>query len=118
MSKDNICRLWVQSTNHHFHLALILNPMEFSLSTNDYLFHNDGDKYCTIHWLHKSEIQKAIEAQEFAEKKFLNKNVSHRHIRKNKRLHDVLKDYSDLLFSVGKDGSMTFWGIQVTIKCL
>ena len=66
----------------------------------------------------KSEIQKAIEAQEFAEKKFLNKNVSHRHIRKNKRLHDVLKDYSDLLFSVGKDGSMTFWGIQVTIKCL
>ncbi len=111
-STDNITRIWTQdmfSKRIHFHMSVILDPSHYNLVSEEV----KGQSLNIVHWFNISDTKKAIHAQEEAERAFLKQKNTTQHVRSNKRLKDLLKDYNDVIFTVTTEGSIAFWGVQV-----
>ncbi len=117
-SAENITRIWTQdmfSKRIHFHMSVILNPSDYNLVSSNGNVSEDIKTQAlnVVHWFNISDTKKAIQAQEEAERRFLKQKNSTQHVRSNKRLKDLLKDYNDVIFTVTAEGSIAFWGVQV-----
>ncbi|KAI8586289.1 RAVE protein 1 C terminal-domain-containing protein [Geranomyces variabilis] len=113
---DNISRLWCLLENtqpYQFHLGAVIDPTSTTIFDEE-ISSDVGSQARVVHWLHDSEVQDAIRQRETEESRF--SNISKRKpgstLLKTKKLKAALKDYSDILFHVQRDGSTTFWGIQ------
>ncbi|KAJ3174760.1 regulator of (H+)-ATPase in vacuolar membrane [Geranomyces variabilis] len=113
---DNISRLWCLLENSQpfqFHLGAVIDPTSAPIADEDDSS-DSGSHARVVHWLHDSEVQDAISQREMEEARFskISKRKPGSTLLKTKKLKSSLKDYSDILFHVQRDGSTIFWGIQ------
>jgi hypothetical protein len=72
-----------------------------------------SDEAFVCHWLHSSEIMAS-----FVHRNLIlgsTKDDREMYQKKTSNLQKFLREYQDLLFNVGKDGSLRIWGLQVGI---
>lgn len=115
-SVDNLSRIWTSpsldsQTQINFYLSIIVDTTDYQLLSSS--SNNGKDNFIhRLHWLNVSDAKIAISHQASSENKFLKKGKGSQNHRSNKRMKDILKDYSDIVYTVSPDGSMAFWGIQ------
>ena len=97
-------------------MSVILDPSNFNLVNSNGNIPEEikTQSLNVVHWFNISDTKKAIHAQEEAERRFLKQKNTTQHVRSNKRLKDLLKDYNDVIFTVTTEGSIAFWGVQVS----
>ncbi|KAI9344199.1 RAVE protein 1 C terminal-domain-containing protein [Zopfochytrium polystomum] len=127
---DGVSRIWCQNGKvfpHQFEMRAIIDPPLDTMQEEETrrsrinqpirgAFLGDSPQYIDVpilHWLPGAEIEAAIDYTEVKEDTFVKKKrKSATSLRRSKRLRDVMKDYPDMLFWIGFDGSITIWGIQ------
>ncbi|KAI8800094.1 RAVE protein 1 C terminal-domain-containing protein, partial [Cladochytrium replicatum] len=128
---DNVGRLWSESNDvsHQFHLSAIIDPQHVpftaSASTGESTAVPPDSKrrkqssVSMIHWLGLSDIVKAIDQRDVEERRLAgNRSNEQRsaaaiiNLKRSAKLREIVKDYPDIFFHIGKDGSMTMWGVQ------
>lgn len=68
----------------------------------------EEDDYSPIHYIGRDELSNAVHAQ------FKSHSKHERFDQRLERIRERVKDTPDLLFRIQSDGSLTFWGVQVT----
>lgn len=124
MARDGIGRFWSPidlDRPHQLQMVAVIDPSQ-SLVTSESNASTESDTGGTseeeddytddvtsIHYIGCDELRKAI----------------HTHVRNAKgdpldhriqRISDLIHDTPDLLFRVQLDGSLTFWGVQVSLE--
>lgn len=72
---------------------------------------------CRLHFLNSRELALAVSEREAAEDGALGtrKGICEETVkRRNRQLLETFKEYNDILFHVNDEGSIVFWGIQVS----
>ncbi|KAI8988976.1 hypothetical protein BDB01DRAFT_719024 [Pilobolus umbonatus] len=88
--------------------AVIDSNQSLVTSEPEVNMHHHNEDVSLIHYIDSDEMQNAIYAQ------FKSHSKHHRLDQRLERLRDRIRDTPDYLFRIESDGSLTFWGIQVS----
>lgn len=104
-SDDNFCRIWTSSDPNSWkhssvYLSLTLDPVDQNIDL-DHLDH--------IHWLDANSV-KIIQSQTQID--VIPEESTVIDDTRDMRMESILNEYSDFLFSISRDGTLSFWGIQ------
>jgi hypothetical protein len=110
--RDRVTRLWSQFPSE------MDEPFKFVMSATLTLrpFTNfEADDFFACHWLHSSELLAGFTHRN-AILGHSKGDVCETYQKKTLYLQKFLQEYHEMIFNVGKDGSLRVWGLQVRLR--